>query len=49
MFDKLEDLVRRLEEINMMLSDPDTINDQEKYRQLMKEHNEISPIIEKNH
>ena len=47
MFDKLEDLVRRLEEINMMLSDPDTINDQEKYRQLMKEQNEISPIVEK--
>ncbi|MBQ1994371.1 MAG: peptide chain release factor 1 [Lachnospiraceae bacterium] len=47
MFDKLEDLVRRLEEINMMLSDPDTINDQEKYRQLMKEQNEITPIVEK--
>ena len=47
MFDKLEDLVRRLEEINMMLSDPDTINDQNKYRELMKEQNEISPIVEK--
>lgn len=47
MFDKLEDLVRRLEEINMMLSDPDTINNQEKYRQLMKEQNEITPIVEK--
>lgn len=47
MFDRLEDLVRRLEEINIELTDPDTINDQEKYRQLMKEQNELTPIVEK--
>ena len=37
MFDRLEDLARSLEEINMQLTDPDVINDQNKYRQLMKE------------
>ena len=37
MFERLEDLVRRLEELNIELTDPDTINNQEKYRQLMKE------------
>ena len=47
MFDRLEDLVRRLEEINIELTDPDTISDQEKYRALMKEQNELTPIVEK--
>ncbi len=47
MFDRLEDLVRRLEEINFELTEPDTINDQEKYRALMKEQNELTPIVEK--
>lgn len=47
MFDRLEDLVRRLEELNIELTDPDTINNQDKYRQLMKEQNELSPIVEK--
>ena len=47
MFDRLEDLVRRLEELNIELTDPDTISNQEKYRQLMKEQNELTPIVEK--
>ncbi len=47
MFDKLEDLVRRLEEINMMLSDNDILSNQEKYRNLMKEQSELAPIVEK--
>jgi len=47
MFDRLEDLVRRLEEINMELTDPDTVGNQEKYRQLMKEQNELTPIVDK--
>ena len=47
MFDRLEDLLRRLEELNIELTEPDTINNQEKYRQLMKEQNELTPIVEK--
>ena len=47
MFDKLEDLVRRLEELNIELTDPDVISNQDKYRQLMKEQNELTPIVEK--
>lgn len=47
MFDRLEDLVRRLEELTMELMAPDTVNNQEKYRQLMKEQNELTPIVEK--
>ena len=41
MFDKLEELVGRLEEINMMLTEPEVINDQKKYRELMREQNEL--------
>ncbi len=47
MFDKLEDLVRSLEEINMELTDPAVISDQNKYRQLMREQSELTPIVEK--
>ena len=47
MFDKLEELVGRLEEINMMLTEPEVINDQKKYRELMREQNELTPIVEK--
>ena len=47
MFDRLEDLVRSLEEINMQLTEPDIIADQEKYRQLMKEQNDLTPIVDK--
>lgn len=46
MFDRLEDLVARLEEVLQELSDPDTVADQEKYRKLMKEQNDLTPIVE---
>ena len=36
MFDKLEDLIARLEEVMKELSDPDVVNDQERFRSLMK-------------
>ena len=47
MFDKLEDLVARLEEVMKQLSNPDVVNDQEKFRSLMKEQNDLTPIVEK--
>lgn len=47
MFDKLEDLVARLEDVQALLSDPSVISDQNRFRNLMKEQNEISPIVEK--
>lgn len=47
MFDKLDDLVKRLEEIMQELSSPDIVNDQSKYRKLMKEQSDIAPIVEK--
>lgn len=46
MFDKLEDLVVRLEEILSELQEPDVANDQNRFRKLMKEQNELTPIAE---
>lgn len=42
---KLETLADRLEEINALLADPDTISDQNRFRELSKEHAQISPVV----
>lgn len=47
MFDRLEDLGRRLEEILNQLGEPGVANDQNLYRKLMKEQAELAPIVEK--
>ena len=46
MFDKLEDLLIRLEEILSELQEPDVANDQNRFRKLMKEQNDLTPIVE---
>ncbi|MFA5341602.1 MAG: PCRF domain-containing protein, partial [Clostridia bacterium] len=45
MQEKLQDIVRRYEEINHQLSDPTVLSNQEKYVSLMKELNDISEIV----
>ena len=47
MFDKLENTVDRFELILQELNDPDVVNNQERFRKLMKEQTELSPIVEK--
>ena len=47
MFDKLDTIVERLQVVLEELSDPDVINNQARYRQLMKEQNDLAPIAEK--
>ena len=49
MFDRLEELVDKLDTINNQLSDPDVVSDQNKFRKLMKEQSDLSPIVEKYH
>ncbi len=46
MFDKLEDLVLRYEELMNELNDPDVVNDQTRFRKIMKEQNDLAPIVE---
>ena len=47
MFDKLEDLEKRYEEIQAELADPGVINDQARFKKLMKEQTDLSELIEK--
>ena len=47
MFDKLVEVKRRYEEINQLLMDPTVINDNTRYRNLMKEYKNLTPLIEK--
>ena len=46
MFDKLEDLRIRLDEILNELQEPDVANDQNRFRKLKKEQNDLTPIVE---
>ena len=45
MFDKLEDLVIRYEEVMSLLSEPDVANDNNRFKALMKEQSELAPIV----
>ena len=47
MFDKLETVVNRYEQIGMELTRPEIVSDNEQFRKLMKEHSELTPIVEK--
>ena len=46
MFDKLEDLINRFEEIMNELNEPDVANNQERFRRLMKEQSDLTPLVE---
>ncbi len=45
MFDKLEDLLRKFEEIMNELSEPSVAENQERFRSLMKEQSDLTPIV----
>ena len=47
MFDRLEELVTKLEQIMKELSDPSVVNDQNRFKKLMKEQSDLTPIVEK--
>ncbi|MBI4547954.1 MAG: peptide chain release factor 1 [Ignavibacteriae bacterium] len=49
MFDRLEKLVARYDELTHLLTDPAVIGNQERYRTLSKEHSEISEIVQTYH
>ncbi len=45
MFDKLEDLVRKYEDIMNELNEPGVADNQQRFRALMKEQSDLSPIV----
>ena len=47
MFERLSEFVNRHEELSLLINDPDIIADQGKWRGLMKEYSDITPIAEK--
>ena len=46
MFDKLEDLLIRFEEIMGELNEPNVTDNQKRFRSLMKEQSDLTPIVE---
>lgn len=46
MFDRLEDLLIRYEEIMGELQEPDVANDPARFRRLMKEQSDLTPLVE---
>lgn len=46
-FDRLDELVNRYEEVQNELNEPGVASDQSRYQKLMKEHSDLSPIVEK--
>ena len=46
MFDKLEDLLIRFEEVLSELGEPDVASNQERFQKLMKEQAELQPIVD---
>lgn len=47
MFDKLENVEKRYEELNEKIADPEIISNQNEWQKLMKEHADIEEIVEK--
>ena len=47
MFDKLEEVEKRYEELTKMISDPEVIANQTEWQQLMKEHSSMQDIVAK--
>ena len=46
MFEHLDEVVLHYEEVINELSEPNVLNDQVKYRALMKEQTDLTPIVE---
>lgn len=46
MFDRLEDILNRYDEILNELGEPDVAGDQNRFRRLMKEQSDLAPIVE---
>ncbi len=47
MFDKLEDILIRYQELEQELMNPNVMNDQNRYRNIRKEHADLTDIVEK--
>ena len=46
MKNKLEALVKRIDDLNTELSNSNVTSDMERYKKISKEHSEITPVVE---
>ena len=49
MFDKLKEVEAKYNDISERLTDPAVISDNDRYKKLMREHKQLTPIIDKFH
>ena len=47
MFQKLEGVEKRYEELNKLISDPEVISRQDEWKKYMKEHSSLQDVVEK--
>ena len=47
MFQKLEAVEKRYEELTKQISDPEVISNQNEWKKLMKEHSDLVEVVEK--
>ncbi|MEM6273739.1 MAG: peptide chain release factor 1 [Myxococcota bacterium] len=45
MLDRLDGAEQRLDELNALLSNPEVVNDQDRFRELNREHRELEPVV----
>ncbi len=47
MFDRLDQLEARYEDLGRQMSDPTLVNDQKKFQSIAKQHRDMEPTVEK--
>src|SRR5271155_167694 len=47
MFDRLDQLEARYEDLGQQMSDPTLVNDQKKFQSIAKQHRDMEPTVEK--
>ncbi|HEV2277432.1 MAG TPA: peptide chain release factor 1 [Acidobacteriaceae bacterium] len=47
MFERLEQIEARYEDLGRQLADPEVLSDREKYQKVAKQHRELEPVVEK--
>tara|TARA_B100001989_G_scaffold32121_1_gene19135 strand:+ start:4 stop:1068 length:1065 start_codon:yes stop_codon:yes gene_type:complete len=48
MIDKLQDIIHHFEELEQQMIDPTLINNQNKYKEVTREHRRLSPVVDKS-
>jgi len=48
MIDKLQDIIHHFEELEQQMIDPSLINNQNKYKEVTREHRRLSPVVDKS-